>query len=490
MPNKRRRSPSADNKERDSVVPTAATTAANPGLFARLRARAMAAKRAIAAVAAVGAVLGGLAGYWTAYRAAKDTVLPPLITTVGTGDAGPLSIAILPFKNLTGESSQAHIADGITSAITTDVARIRDVFVISTATAFAYRDRTITAQQIGRELGVRFLLTGGIQRNGDRILISVQLADTATAAHLWAETFDGSQSNFIALQESVTARIANSIGQETLKAAARTSELKADNPRVLDLTLRARAIRLTKAPSPQAYRDAILLYRQAAAIDPNDLEVQLGLATTLAVSADNGFATNSAEGESQLREAGALVEAVRGRVQEDANIFLVLSILAASRGDFEGAKRADEAALALEPKSPARFANLADTYLYAGQPERALGLLEQAIRLYPRSPHVGVLINMGVTQLMLGQESAAVDWLLKAKDASPQVAIANVYLAAAYARLGQMDQARAAAAEALRISPDMRRVEFAPPRAGYPVAYREFWESKLLPALQKAGLPG
>ena len=490
MPNKRRRSPLAENKERDSLVPAAATSAASQNLFVRLRARAVAAKRAIAAIAALGAVLGGLAGYWNAYRAASDTARPPLITAVGTGDAGPLSIAVLPFKNLTGDSSQAYVADGITAAVTTDVARIRDVFTISIATAFVYRERAITAQRIGQELGVRFILTGGVQRSGDRILISAQLADTVTGAQLWAETFDGSLSNFIALQDLVTARIANSIGQETLKAAARASELAANNPRVLDLTLRARAIRLTKAPSPQFYRDAISLYRQAAAIDPNDLEVQLGLATTLAVSADNGFAADSTERDSQLREASALVQAVRSRTQEDANIFLVLSILAASRGDFEAAKRADEAALKLEPKSPIRLSNLADTYLFAGQPDKAVGLLEQAIRLYPKSPSYGVLINMGIAQLMLGQESAAIDWLLKTRDAGPQLAIASVYLAAASARLGQMEQARAATAEALRLSPELRMVEFAPPRAGYPVAYREFWESKLLPALRTAGFPG
>lgn len=488
MPRKRLKSPAVDNERRGEVSPPKAELAPQT-LLARLGERARPLRRVIVAVAGVGAILGGFAGYWSAYRTASETIQPTLISTVGTGDAGPLSVVVLPFRNFTGDPSQAYLAEGITAALTADVARIRDVFTISTATAFAYKDKALTAQQVGRELGVRFLLTGGVQRNADQLIVSAQLADTSSGAQLWAETFDGNQSNFLALQESVTTRIAYSIGQETLRAAARTSESRTNNPKTLDLTLRARAIRLTKAPSPQSYREAISLYRRAVALDPSDLEATIGLATTLALSADNGLTASEAEKESYLKEASALLQAVRSRAPEDANIFLVTGILASSRGDFEGARRANEVALKLEPKSPARFSNLADDYLNAGQPEQAIGLLEQAVRLYPRSPNFSVLMNMGTAQLMAGQDNAAVEWLLKARDGSPELPVASVYLAAAYARLGQMEHARAATAEALRLSPGLRATEFARPRPGYPIAYHNFWEYKLLPALQLAGLP-
>ena len=106
-------------------------------------------------------------------------------------------------------------------------------------------------------------------------------------------------------------------------------------------------------------------------------------------------------------------------------------------------------------------------------------LLEQAIRLNPRSPHWTLLANLGRAKLMVGQESAAIEWSLKARDAAPQLPNSSVYLAAAYARLGRIDEARAAAIDALRVSPNLRTLEFEPPRPGYPTAYREYWESKL-----------
>ena len=455
----------------------------------RLLARLKTLKGAI--VAGVGAVLGGLAGFWNAYQAARSSMpsASSVLAIVGKGDAGPLSIVVLPFANLTGDPQQAYLADGIAAAVTADLSRIRDAFIVSTATAFAYRDKAITVQQIGTELGVRFALQGGVQRNGDKIRINAQLADTTSNRQLWAETFDGSQADLFALQELVTTRICNSIGRETLIVAARDSESQRSDSKAAELVLRAWAIYSTKPMTHRSLEERQALYRQALLQEPGNVQAMIGLAITLANSAGNGFVADPVVKEQQFVEARELALKAKERVPNDAQIYSVLAAFAQHHGDFQGAVRAEETALSLDPKTPFRYSNLADHYSYAGQPTRAIELLNQGIRLDPRNLHETILINMGRAQLILGDDDAAIQWLSRAVEANPDFTLSHAYLAAAYARKGDYARSRAAAASAMRVDPNFSLSAFEPPLPGYPIAYREFWETKLLPAARLAGLP-
>ena len=145
----------------------------------------------IAAIAAFGAVLSGFLGYWSAYQTVQKVVVPKPAPTVVNADAGPLSIVVLPFQNLTGDANQAYVADGLTASLTADLSRIRDAFIVDAATAFAYKDKPLTAQQVGKDLGVHFVLHGSVQRNGTKIRINAQLADATSNAQLWSDTFRG-----------------------------------------------------------------------------------------------------------------------------------------------------------------------------------------------------------------------------------------------------------------------------------------------------------
>ena len=127
-------------------------------------------------------------------------------------DAGPLSIVVLPFANLTGDPAQAHLADGMTASVTADLSRIVDAFVVGTGAALAYKDKPMTAQQVGRELGVRFLLQGNVQRSGKQIRINAQLSDTHSNAQLWSESFDGDSADLFALQETIRRAVPASAG--------------------------------------------------------------------------------------------------------------------------------------------------------------------------------------------------------------------------------------------------------------------------------------
>lgn len=459
-----------------------------PSMFDRVIARIKTLKGAIVAIAGVGAVLGGLAGYWNAYQAARgSTESSKLLALVGKGNAGPLSIVVLPFANLTGDPQQAYLADGLTAAITSDLSRIRDAFIVSTATAFAYKDKPVTVQQIGKELGVRFALQGGVQRSGDKIRINAQLADTTTNAQLWSESFDGSQGNLFALQELVTARIGNSIGREMVRIAAGEAETRTGDPKVADLMLRASAL-IVQPLSKAKFERLQALYRQALHTEPNNVRAMAGLAISLWGEARQ--IPDPVIRERQLMEAGELALRAKELDPKVANVYVTVSDYAAYRGDFEGAKRASETGLSLQPKEPIWYSNVADDYLNFGEPERAIELLSQAIRLDPRQVRDYILRNMGRAHFMKGDDESAIDWLLKALDANPGVTRMRAYLAMSYARKGDRKRAQTEVATLLTQDPtfdlfklEWRRIERFPP------AYREYWETNLLPAWRLAGLP-
>ena len=469
---------------RETVKPTS-----RPTWPTRLLTRLKTLKGTIVAIAGVGAVLGGLAGYWNAYQAARaGAQSASLLAIVGKGDAGPLSIVVLPFANLTGDPQQAYLADGITAAVTADLSRIRDAFIVSTATAFAYRDKAFTVQQIGKELGVRFALQGSVQRSGEQIRISAQLADTTTGGQLWSESFEGNLGELFALQEMVTTRLGNSIGREMVVVAARDSERQRGDPRAADLMMRANALALRPiALAP--YQEAQTLYRQALLLEPNNARALAGLAASLSVPAANGLIADARIREEQLVEARDLALKAKALDPSLPGIYVTLSDYADTHGDYEGARRASETALSLEPKNPWRYSNLASDYLMAGDPKRAIELLAKAITLDPRRVPDGALLNMGAAQFMIGDDDAATEWLLRTLDKNTDLTVTYALLAMAYARKGDHVRSRNAAATMLRADPnyklssfEMRKIE------GFPSAYQEWWKVKLLPAWRLAHL--
>jgi len=203
----------------------------------------------------------------------------PLPTAVLQGTVAPrLSIVVLPFANLGNDPEQQYFADGITEDLTTDLSRIAGMLVISGNTAFTYRNKPVDTKQIGRELGVRYVLEGSVRRLGNRIRVNAQLIDSETDAHLWADRFDGDTSNLFALQDEITSRIAVALNTELVGAeAARPTA----HPDALDYILRARAITFNQQLTRDNYLKAISLYERALALDPRSVEAQSRLASAL-----------------------------------------------------------------------------------------------------------------------------------------------------------------------------------------------------------------
>jgi len=212
-----------------------------------------------------------------------------------------LSIVVLPFTNLSNDPEQQYFADGITEDLTTDLSRLENMLVISRNTAFTYRNKPIDTKQIGRELGVRYVLEGSVRRSGNQLRVSAQLIDAATDAHLWAERFDSDTGDLFALQNEITSRLANALGVELIAAeAARPTE----HPDALDYILRGRAV-LLKARTPDSYRETIHLFECAAALDPRSVEARGRLAHSLVSRVLDGMADSAA---ADLARAEGLVE--------------------------------------------------------------------------------------------------------------------------------------------------------------------------------------
>ena len=192
-----------------------------------------------------------------------------------------LSIVVLPFTNLSGDPNQDYFADGITENLTTDLSRIRNSFVIARNTAFTFKGKSIDAKEIGKELGVRYVLEGSVQRDGTRVRVNAQLIDAETGAHLWADRFEEDVSDLFKLQDQVVARLANALNYELVRAEAETGA-HAKNPDVIDLDMRGHEAlwRFFQQPTKDSLISIRALFEQALKIDPNDADALGDDATT------------------------------------------------------------------------------------------------------------------------------------------------------------------------------------------------------------------
>ena len=206
--------------------------------------------------------------------------------------AGPprLSIVVLPFANIGGDPEQEHFADGVTESLTTDLSRIRGSFVIGRNTAFTFKGKAVDLKQIGRELNVRYVLEGSVQRGGNRMRVNVQLIDAETGNHLWAERFDKPLADLFDMQDEIVARLAGALNVQLVAAEARRAE-QAPNPDSMDLYFQGVAW-FYKGLTPHNMVQARSYFDRALIADPDNVDALIGLAGAEAIEGVNSFATD------------------------------------------------------------------------------------------------------------------------------------------------------------------------------------------------------
>jgi adenylate cyclase len=402
----------------------------------------------ILAVAAVILVIAGGIAWWLLPGRSPE---PRPRETASASPIQPfsaprLSIVVLPFANLSNDPGQEYFADGVTEDLTTDVARIEGSLVISRNTAFTYKGKPVDARRIGRELGVRYVLEGSVQRSEKQIRVNAQLVDAETGAHLWAERFDRDIGDLFALQNEITARIARSLQSQLAIAEAHHPT---DNPDALDYTLRGRAV-MTRPISKENYDEAVTLFETALALDPKaaDAAAWLAIALTVRVIDElSDFPDVDLQRAEQLA-ARALAASPDSPVAHHAR-----GQVLRAQARYQEAIPEFEAAIALDRSRAPAYANVGWCKFLTGAVDEAIPYFEQAIRISPYGPGIPLWYGrIGVMQLLQSHTDQAIVWLEKANSENARLTWVHAYLAAAYALNGETDRARAALAEAQRLS--------------------------------------
>jgi TolB-like protein/class 3 adenylate cyclase len=395
-----------------------------------------------------------------------------------------LSIVVLPFANLSNDPQQEYFADGITEDLTTDVARIQGSQVLARNTAFTYKGKSFDAKQIGRELGVRYVLEGSVQRSGNKVRINVQLVDAATGAHLWAERFDRDISDLFAVQNEITARIARSLESQLAIAEARRPT---DNPDALDYMLRGRAV-LTRPISRENNDEAVKLFETALALDPKAVDAAAWLSVALTVRVTDELSTDP---DADLRRAEQLAEQALAASPDSALAHYAKGQVLRAQSRCREAIPEFERAIALDPSRVPAYAHVGWCKFLTGSVDEAIPYFEQAIRLSPSGPGIAPWYGrLGVMQLLQGHTDRALVWLERANGENSRLAFVHAYLAAGYALQSNTERARAELVEAQRLSKAYSSLANVEKSIWYDEPkIRALAEATYFPGLRQAGLP-
>jgi adenylate cyclase len=438
---------------------------------------------AIGVVAALIAAAGGAALYFHLDRA-------PVVSQTPSQLAKPserFSIVVLPFNNLSGDASQDYLADVISDELTTALSRSRDSFVISRSTAFTYKGKPIDVRQIGKDLGVRYVLEGSVQPSGDRLRVNAQFIDTVSDAHLWADQFDENRSDLLQMQDAIVTRIEHDIGAKMAVERARSAQTRAANPNAEDLAWRCQAAVFLKLWTRE--RDsAYSLCEQALQIDPENIRALSTLALKFTIRV---LVFSSPDRQADLRRADELASLA---IKIDPDYYLPHTpkgdVLMAT-GRFREAIDSYRRAQMLAPSiiQPA----LAGAYNFAYEPEQAIAYADEAIRRGPRDPNLPILYAHKAAAFgMLQDYEQALVWIERAEAAGPDVLRLVLVRSALLALAGQEADARATMQRYLASdnAPIRTITQWKAQWQGVSFSPRYLmWHQKYQEALRKAGLP-
>jgi adenylate cyclase len=381
--------------------------------------------------------------------AAANPQIPPAVAA----PAPPLSIVVLPFANLSNDPDQEYFADGITDDLTTDLSRISGSFVIARNTAFTYKGKPVDAKQIGRELGVRYVLGGSVRRAGDKVQVNVQLIDATTGAHLWADRFDTERANLAAAQTQITGRLAQTLGVELIRAEARRIEADTVSPDARDLVMRGWAWSY-KPISAATLEQRQRFFEQALEIDPRSIDARIGLARTLLNKVGNHF-TSSAP-QDMARAEQLLLETLEHDPDRSAAHEAMGLLRRLQGGRLSESRMEHETALALDPNNRSAVEQLGWTLLHLGEPEAAIAQGEKVLRLSPRDPNIWAIYGqIGWCHMVSNRVDEAIDFLIKSRAANPRIWWVHYGLAGALGLKGDLEGGKTALAESLKLKPEI-----------------------------------
>jgi TolB-like protein/class 3 adenylate cyclase/tetratricopeptide (TPR) repeat protein len=361
------------------------------------------------------------------------------------------SIAVLPFQNMSGDPEQEYFVDGITEDTITALSRIPSLFVIARNSSFAYKGKAVDIRQIGRELGVRYVLEGSVRKAGQRLRISGQLVEAETGSHLWADRFDSVLEDVFDLQDRVTMAVAGVIEPSVTQAEIRRANRKpTENVQAYDWLLRA--LGEQQLYSRDGFGRAIVMARRAIELDPRYAQAYAYLADWIMLRKISGWM------EDEAAETAEGVRFAHLAVQLAPNDSIVLTVAGFALGhlnrDLATAIPWLDRAIALNPNSAHAFGRGAMLRNFAGDYATAAEHADPAMRLSPFDSYSFVFsLARGVSHLLRRQLPEAVAWLRKSVEQNPRNIPTHVCLGSVLAHAGQMEEARAAIRRLLELHP-------------------------------------
>jgi TolB-like protein len=351
-----------------------------------------------------------------------------------------LSIVVLPFANMGGDPEQDYFVDGVTESLTTDLSRVNGAFVIARNTAFTFKGRPIDVKKLGRELNVRYVLEGSVQRAGNRLRVNVQLVDAETGNHLWAERFDKPVADLFDMQDEIVSRLANALDAELIAAEARRAE-RSTHPDAMDLVFQGTSW-LNKGLTPDFMAQARSFFEKAMALDPENVEAMVGLARVDAVL---GGAVMTDDYSARLAAAEKTITKVLSLTPNHASAHAILGLVQISTKRAAQGIAECEQALALDRNLARAHALIGLALYFLGRGAETEPHIKEALRLSPRDTIAPRwFIWVGLAKAQLGADAEAVVWMRRGLDANRNYSVTHFDLAAVLARLGKLDEARAA----------------------------------------------
>ena len=388
------------------------------------------------------------------------------------------SIAVLPFTNLSNDPEQEYFGDGMTVDLITDLTKLSGLIVTARCSAFTYKGKAVKVQDVGRELGVQYVLGGSVRKVSDRILVTAQLADTATGGQVWAERYERPIRDLFAVQEEIRREIFTHLALKlTVEEQERFERASAPHPEAYDYLRRAQEYYYRGTPAANA--QARQLSEKAIEVDPAYARAYSLLASTYFVEWVNQWSNDP----QTIERAFALAQQTLTLDESWLSAHELLALVYLLRDKLpEQALAVVKRSLAQVPNWFAGYVTLGVLFNATGRPEETIGLQEQAIRLSPRSDRF--LPVLGGAYRLLGRYEEALTALKGALAVNRNHLGAHLDLAATYSELGREEEARAEATEVLRLSPNFSLEVY---RQRLPYTEPAITE-RLLAALRKAGL--
>ena len=388
------------------------------------------------------------------------------------------SIAVLPFTNMSGDPKQEYLGDGITESIITAISKNPFLFVIARNSTFTYKGKAVKVQQAARELGVQYVLEGSVQRSNDKLRITTQLIDALNGSHIWSQRYDRELKDLFAMQDDITMEILQAM---RVKLTEGEQALRTNRPKNIESALKAyEAHGYILRFTPEANHMGRKLAEEVIAMEPDWGEGYYMLSE--AHMMDVWLGTTKSPKES-IDKAMALSEKAVSLDDSLAQALALIGYLYAMKGEYDKSVAYAEKAVATDPNGADAHAWLGNCLNFAAKPQEAIPYFEKAMRLNPR-PQLWYYIQLGQAYRMVGRYEESLAQIKKSLALSPNSTSSYAHLIFTYAEMGKEDEARAAAAELMRINPKFSAEQYTKALSYKDRDYCKRWGE----ALRKAGL--